>query len=886
MRNVLANTPKQWIRIVLCLLLGGIITPGFTQNIELEYDATSLEEVINQLESRYGLLFSYKEEDIQNISITYRAAGEDLNTFLTNILQNTTLSFEILDDNYVLLTSKKPSTDTPPLPGTIICGTVIDSLTGESLPFASIYLKRGGAGTNSRTDGSFRMRSLLSSSDTLVVSYVGYREKQFLATEYAQRGCPQIALDYLSFGEDFVVVTEYLTDGVQLYSHSSAAVLDMDKIGPLPGQVEADVLQSIQFLPGISAPDGTASGINIRGGTPDQNLILWEDIPIYHSAHYFGMFSAFNPYIINKVAVYRGGFGAEYGGRVSGVIDLRSEPRRDQQAHFGAGLNFINAYTHGDFKAFDRKLSVIYSVRRSITDAWRSPTFNNVSRRIQQGILVQNIDLNRLPPGITIEDRFNFVDANLKVNYRLGLKDEISLATFFANNDFADEIDDDRAMQTQTDTLYLESQGLNLSWKREWRPGLSTKLMGLQTRYRYDYDYQLLRDGMLRPNKSGAKMSEIEERQVHLINSWKSPSQHFFQLGYQFVDYDVRYQITRTDQNNIEGSEINDFESNLQVLYGKYTSPIYQRWGVDAGLRLTRFAADDNFYFEPRLQLWYHLSQAFRAYANAGRYVQFLSQIYEIEGDDASIETPVWALAGSREVPILEAEQYQLGLVFEKDSWLIDVQAYRKNIDGLSSIATGFSEDLAGRFHIGMAQIRGIDLLVKKRWGNYRSWVSYTLSEIDYRFPTFFDSEFLAPIDQRHQLQWVNMWSPGVFEFSLGWRLASGSPHSSLDNFEVRLNQQNMGPREIIFPLENDFNSERLPWQHQLNASASYSFRGERDRWRGQIGLAFMNVYHQRNIFQREFFIRGGNPDVDPFLEYNDKVNLGFTTNLVFRVEW
>ena len=288
----------------------------------------------------------------------------------------------------------------------LFCGTVIDSFTRQPLPFANIFLKNTQKGTTSEENGKFQFRSTYGKKDSLIISFVGYQEKRFSAADFIKKDCPEIALNYFELGEDFVIVTEYLTDGISLGHKGASIELEPNKIGPLPGQAEPDVLSTVQFLPGISSPDGSASGISIRGGTPDQNLILWEDIPIYHSAHYFGMISAFNPYIINKVSVYRGGFGAEYGGRVSGIIDLKSEINSKEKPQFGAGTNFISAYTNGQFSVLKNKLSLVYSLRRSMTEIWRSPAFENITSRNHQGILVQNIDLNKLPPGINIQDEF------------------------------------------------------------------------------------------------------------------------------------------------------------------------------------------------------------------------------------------------------------------------------------------------------------------------------------------------------------------------------------------------------------------------------------------------------------------------------------------------
>ncbi len=862
-----------------------IVVSAFSQQQLVELDAnkvTTLEEAILELEGNYGFLFSYRQDDIQNIKISIIPPKASINTFLKSLLKDKELAFEIVNNNYIILTKKRQEE----LPkGLLLCGKVLDSLSQSPLAYANVYLKNSRKGTTSLKDGSFQFRAEFDETDTLVLSYVGYEEKHLAAIHFNKKNCPTIELNYYNFGEDFIIVTDYLTDGIQLYDNGASIELQPNLIGALPGQVEPDILQTIQFLPGISSQDGTPSAICIQGGTPDQNLILWEDIPIYHSAHYFGMLSAFNPYIIDRVRVYKGGFGAKYGGRISGVIDMKSDVVKTKKPKISIGTNLIFANVDGHFSLLEDKLSVVYSLRRSLTEILRTPTFENITKRIQQGILVQNIDLNRIPPDISIKDDFSFFDTNLKTTFRPSEKDQFSMAIVYAESDFADEILDNRKMQKQADTLILENVGLNLSWVHNWKPGFSTKLIGVHTNYHYDYVYELRSINQMNKEKFGVKKSSIEEQQINLINTYQTSKKHEIEFGYQLANYDVAYQITR-NRNNDQVDETRDFNSNLHVLHAAFNSTKEQPYGFDIGLRLSHFGEERNQYFEPRIRLWYQLPDKLNVYLNAGRYYQFLSQLIEIEGDRASIETPVWTLTGTNKVPVLSSTQFQLGLIYRKKSWLFDIQAYAKRIDGLSSLATGFEEGLSGRFHIGMADVKGIDFLIKKRWKKYQSWISYSLSNNVYKFNTFFDREFQAPIDQRHAFNWANMWSLGNFDFSLGWKICSGRPYSDLENFEVRPSEPgNPSSGETIFPRVNLFNSARLPAEHQLDASILYNFFPKiKNTWKGVIGISFYNIYHQRNIYNRSFYIR--KPMGEPsFLEYADKSNMGFTTNFVFRIE-
>ncbi|PTM11204.1 MAG: hypothetical protein DA408_14170 [Bacteroidetes bacterium] len=882
--------PNNGLIFLLLLLLGA--TAGTAQDLRIAVPAQAmpLENLIHTLEAKYGLLFSYKQEDIVALQVVPPRGARKLPAFLTTTLKGSGLVFEIVQEKYVLLSKPAVRRSTVPVPGQAeeitLCGQVRDLLTQAPLLGANIYLQQARQGTVTESDGSFTLRvNGNAKTDTLIISYVGYQEQRLAVRQLWQRPCSTILLDYYSFGEDFLIVKEYLTDGILSGDNGAYTQLQPAKTGTLPGQVAPDILHTIQFLPGVSSADGTPSGISVQGGTPDQNLVLWEGIPVYHTAHYFGMLSAFNPFFIDKVTVFAGGFGAEYGGRISSVIQLESVADASPSTQIGIGTNLIDGFLDGQLASRDQRLSAIFSLRHSTTGLWRSPTFKNITRRVQQGILVQNIDLNRLPPGIHISDDFNFFDTNLKLTYQLSKQDELTAAGYYAANDFSDNILDDKRMQTQADTFALANSGIKVAWRHQWQPRLSTTLEALHTDYHYDYGYSVLTPGQVNPDKIGRKNSSIQEQQLHLQADYLTHANHSLKVGYQLTNYKVAFGITTSSMDDDSGNRA--FDSPLHVLYADFQTNSESRIGFQAGLRLSQYQLVQKQYLEPRFRLWYRPTDQLTLYLNTGKYNQYLSQLIQLKGDQASIETPVWGLTGSAEVPVLNANHLQLGAVYRKNTWLLHVQAYAKKVTGLTSLSSGFDQGLSNRYHLGDAHIRGLDILVKKRWNNYKSWLSYSFSQIDYHFPTFFDTDFAAAIDQPHALNWAHLWTFGNLECSLGWTISSGRPYSASSNFEVLPAPPNSpGPRETVRPLVHAFNSERLPAEHQLDASLVYQFTPSLLHLSSlRVGLSFYNIYHHRNIYNREIYI-DNRPNRPSALAYNDKVNMGFTPNFILRLTW
>ncbi|MEM6967366.1 MAG: TonB-dependent receptor, partial [Bacteroidota bacterium] len=857
------------------------------KKIELPPHPTPLKSVFEYLEKEHGFHFSYKEKDNAGISVTPPRGKKNINDFLKNILTTKGLQFEIVDRNYIVI-SKTQLSEKLKIPDKTskLCGRVIDKFTNEPLSFANVYIQKTQEGVSTDEAGFFDFKIKIRPTDTVVISYVGYQEQKIAAQKIADRPCLDVALDYFEFAAGLIVVKDYLTDGIDLSENGIATTLQPNRIGSLPGQVEPDILKTIQFLPGITSTDGSASNISIRGGTSDQNLILWENIPIYHSAHYFGMISAFNPYIINEAKVYRGGFDANYGGRISGVIDLKSDGANLSKNKLNAGVNFINAFANGSFLLPNKKASVVFSVRRSYADLWKSPTFTNISRRIHQGVLFESTNINRLPRGVTIEDNFIFQDANLKTTFRPSDKAEISVAGFYMNNNFDAQIRNNELMQRQRDSLYLQNTGLNFTWKHQWSNQFSTEWIGVFTDYNYDYDYSLVTMSQNGLNREGIKESRIQEGQLQFINQYRFSNQNTLDVGYQHSDYDVSYQITRLIQGNANADRAQDNSSKVHNFFTKWNYAIHDKFGFNAGLRYSYFQEANQSVWEPRFRLWYRPDKHWNFYFNTGIYHQFISELIEIQGDQSFIETPVWVLAGNLEmeanIPVLRSIQHQVGAVFEKNNWLLDVQFYLKNIDGLTSLASGFDDELTNRFHTGEARIFGFDFLLKKRIRNYRTWLSYSYTDALYRFDTFFDTEFTPANNLPHVFHWVHLIEVKPFEFSVGWKYASSTPYSDRAFFNVRVNppSPDVPPGHVVEPLEQSINSRRLPYVHQLDVSVMYQFKPKRsDQWKGTIGLSVFNVYNQENLYQRGFLV-----DIDPMepprLRYFNKSDLRFTPNL------
>lgn len=269
------------------------------------------------------------------------------------------------------------------------------------------------------------------------------------------------------------------TDGAVRFSPNSVAVL--------AGLPEPDILQNIQLLPGIESPSETATGLYIRGGSPDQNLILWDGIKMYNSNHFFGMLSAFNPYITNNIKIYRSGAKPEYGDRIAGIIDIKTDTEIPTKLQGGIGINMTHADAYLKIP-LSNKLGILVSARRSLTDILETPTFNKFADKIFQNTSISATHDEYTTDISEEKGRYYFTDFSFKIMSPISEKDYISISGIFTKNKLNYAFNLEGFKQGFSDNLRIDNQGIRVLWKKKWHPKFSSKTELYYTAYDFSYD--------------------------------------------------------------------------------------------------------------------------------------------------------------------------------------------------------------------------------------------------------------------------------------------------------------------------------------------------------------------------------------------------------------
>ncbi|MGB6152437.1 MAG: carboxypeptidase-like regulatory domain-containing protein, partial [Pricia sp.] len=363
----MAKTPRNRTLALLCLILFLI-----AKNIAAQEGASpvSLVAFLQQLERNFEIKFSYADDNLRAIEIILPKT-ENLEAILEDIQRQTKLQIQKLNDRYYTVT-QRTTLD--------ICGIVLDNFEQNTLTGASVEVLGTQTAVITDPDGYFSIANVPRTAK-IQIKHIGFKTLFVSAGDLAKnQPCKTLLLAQFYQELEEVVVYELLTKGLVKQIDGSIE-MNSEQFGILPGLIEPDVLQTVQALPGIESIDETVSNINIRGGTNDQNLVLWNGIKMYQSGHFFGLISAFNPYLTDKVILTKNGSSAQYGEGVSGIIDIRTKDSISDEFYGGAGVNLIGADAYGHVPISD-KLAVQVSARRSLTDVLNTPTYQKFFTRV------------------------------------------------------------------------------------------------------------------------------------------------------------------------------------------------------------------------------------------------------------------------------------------------------------------------------------------------------------------------------------------------------------------------------------------------------------------------------------------------------------------------
>ncbi|WP_386131634.1 TonB-dependent receptor plug domain-containing protein [Winogradskyella litorisediminis] len=658
---------------------------------------------------------------------------------------------------------------------------------------------------------------------------------------------------------DEVFVQNYLTKGISK-SIDGTIEISPQKFGILPGLSEPDILQTIQTLPGITSVDERISNINIRGGTNDQNLILYEGIRMYQTGHFFGLISAFNPYLTQNVNVSLNGTRTKYGSGVSSLISINNDDNITEKTKSGAGFNLLSVDGYSSFKLSD-KMGLQVSARRSYTDALLTPTYDNYLERIFNNSQLSN---NNSPQQqLQQNESFFFYDASLKFLYDIDKKSKLRVNAITIFNQLDYSANDDFNQGT-TSNLSQKSYAANVTYDR--RINKSTEF---NTQI-YFSNYQLFGSNVINQSNQSLTQENVVNDFGLRANFLKSVDNHLsINYGYQFNDISV------SDLEDVSNPNFRRFERNVLSTHGVYgeaefTSVSKNTYGR-VGLRGNYIGKLDALLFEPRFSFSQKFLSYFKFEILGEIKSQSITQFIDLQQDFFGIEKRRWQLSNGNDVPILKSNQFSVGINYKNNGLLVSAEAYTKKVSGISAESQGFQNQFQFVNADGDYAIKGIDFLFNKQFKNFSTWFSYSFSKNNYRFQSLNNNEeFPNNIDIQHVINISSAYVLDNLKISAGLNWHSGRPFT-----EPSENQFNSGT--ILYKSPND---ERIEDYMRLDISANYNFEVAKNV-NGEVGFSILNVFDEDNTINR-FFTRNG---TEPIVQNNESA-LGFNPNFSFRLKF
>jgi len=535
-----------------------------------------------------------------------------------------------------------------------------------------------------------------------------------------------------------ILVEGFLSKGINK-SHQKVILLPQ-KIEALPGVTDADVLLSLQQLPGVKSPNETATGLYIRGGSSDQNLILWDGIRMYHPGHLFGMISGFNPNVTQTVNYQNKATHPKFGERLSSVIDIQSTDKIEDQWKVDAGINALNADVYIKAPIVKKKLGLQLSGRKSYTEWLQTATFNALAEKVFQNTNFKNFDDS---------NKFQFEDYSAKLNYQPNENTDLSFTAIGIDNNlnFTTETETDGI---QNQKMMIENQGYSLHWNQKYTTKWRQKTNVYYSAYTFDYKKNKTKTATT--FEQFQKLNRITDSGFETGFEFQANEKLNIEFGYQLSGNDVSHSFTTKSQNLSILLDQKHFYSKTHVGY-TFLKYKWETWNFQAGARYNEFISLQSHSFEPRLFIQKNITDALVLQTSFERKSQIMSQVRESVVNDLSLENYLWVSSDKENYPIQKANQYTVGLIYKMNSWVFDLDTYYKTTRGITSLTFGFLNQFDPNIHQGNGFTKGLDILIQKNAPTWRTWMTYTFQDSKNRFEDLNGHQYFAVnADIRHAL--------------------------------------------------------------------------------------------------------------------------------------
>ena len=857
--------------LFLCFYLIAFLNLSFAQAIKGIYRGAPLNRVLSDLEEHFFTSINFDVDKLSEYTFSGTISFRDLDTALDEILNATPFAYEI-DEKFVLIF----------LPEKVsyrVCGTLLNEIDKSPLAFASIYAEGLNIGVQSDAYGYFDFTVSAYRSQKIYIRYLGYSPLDLYISNWKNQNCLTLSLDPYSLEIEPIVIQEYILPGISEGNDYGGIQINFNRASRNILAQEYDVLKTVQILPGVTSIDGSAGNLSIRGSTPDQNLISWEGATLYDPGHIFGMLSSINPFVIDKVDVYRGSFAPNFDNRVGGIVNISLRDQVASSTRLGGGSTLSEAHAFIETPVVSDKLSLLLAGRNTLGAFLNSPTLFNYTQQVFQTTKIEEAQAGKSKGIKELDQELNYYDVNGKLIFRPNEKLFFKMAYIRSRNDFFSASRFiDGSLETQDQMVY-SSDAFSSGAEIKWNDIHKTSLLGVRSLYKNAYHFSIVEPEDSTSGLDSDADNEIQTTRIRVLHRNKLNDHLDINYGYSYISKQEQHQFLQVSQ--YEGGKF-EMENNIGRFHNFFSSFDLDKTLIklNGGMRSSYYSEARTWSHSPRLNLQISLSPTLKINFSAGQFSQFISQLKDLGKDELPSLTNIWVLTAPED-EFLKAKKVSLGGIFARKGWLLEWDSFYHQTRGLANISTSLSRgldiDASGR-----SEVLGLDFLVKKRWENLHLGMNYSLSKNEYYFPTIQERVFAAPNDQRHILSFTHSSFLKDWEFSSIYQYKSGLPFSQ----PIGVTQRENTLGDPIYELSFDnLKDQRLTDYHRLDLSIAYRKNLKKEKLSLETSCSVLNLLDRNNIFSRQFELRAGegeNPE--PF--YLEKSLLGRTFLFLLRVYW
>ncbi len=727
-----------------------------------------------------------------------------------------------------------------------ISGYIRDEATGEALIGANVYNKITLKGTTTNSFGFFSL-TLPQDSVIIVISYVGY--KPVINKFYLDKNKElNIGLSSSIELDEIVITAE---EDIQQRTQMSAVTVPVQQIQSLPSLMgEVDVLKVLQLLPGVQSGAEGSSGLYVRGGGPDQNLILLDGVPIYNSAHLFGFVSVFNPDAINNVELIKGGFPARYGGRLSSVVDISLKEGNNKAFKGTATIGLISSKITLEGPVKSEKTTFLVSGRRTYIDLLAQPFIHMATK-------------GKSTSG------YYFYDLNAKINHTFSNKDRLFLSGFFGRDRAYSKFKD-----SYTNTYNQERQdlkvdfGLNwnniigaLRWNHLFSPRLFSNVTLTYSRYKFNI-FENFHSVFTKPSSDPDDESYAYEYSSGIhdfagkidFDFLPNPN-HYIRFGassikHQFNPGILSYRAAESD--TVVGSfktRAYEFASYIEDDFH-----VFKQLKVNAGLHFSGFHVENSFYtsLQPRISVRYLFGNNIALKASYSRMAQY---IHLLSNSGIGLPTDLWVPSTGKIKP-QQSTQYAIGIARTiNKTYEISVEGYYKEMNRLIEYKEGASftsvnKDWQDKVETGSGTSYGAEVFVQKKFGRLTGWFGYTLSWSNRTFKNInFGKTFPYKYDRRHDISITSVYQlSDHLKISGVWVYGTGNAVSLPTKLYLKNNAESfLSSPENSVSYYKERNGYRMKSYHRLDLSLTWT--KQKRKGIRQLTIGVYNLYNRKNPF-------------------------------------